>query len=211
MLPIFPLISAIFGAPFSHDLSLREFSSLMHYSVANYCPSTSKSLSWDCKVYVSVALAAIEPKINLFGAVSRCGDDDTYGNDNNSKLVQIGKGFDLMTGISFYAGYNDLQQKNIISFKGTDSIQSAFIDLAFVLMDGTFVSPKFGNDIKIHSGFMLGYNKLKSSVKAAITELRKQRPQYEIVFTGHSLGFNMIKIRWCVGVNSSCRYCHQYR
>jgi hypothetical protein len=156
---------------------MGEISTFMHYSTANYCQSTHDNFKWDCKVYLSPQLEYIEPK-NSGLVLNRCGDDYTFGNDRVSNFKPLYHGWDSGTSTVYYAGYNDQQGASIVSFKGTDSIQSAF----------TKVSPAFGNGVKLHFGFMFAYNKVRWSVQDAIIKLLRDRPNYVVTFTGHSLG-----------------------
>jgi hypothetical protein len=166
----------------------------MHYSVANYCNSAQVTRDWSCKVRVSPALGLLEPKNNFWGLVDRCGDDHSFGNDNNSQLNKIGNGFDRKTGTGYFVGYNDQQKKIVISFKGTDSIRSAFVDIQLAFADASNVSPAFSNGEKIHTGFMNAYKYHKNSVQSALLMAIQDRPSYPITFTGHSLGGAMSSI-----------------
>jgi hypothetical protein len=84
----------------------------------------------------------------------------------------------------------------IVSFRGTDAAQDVIIDLKFwksaadwryKLQD--FLPPSLlPTDLRIHAGFEIQYVRLRDRLLNATLGLANRYPDYQIAFTGHSLG-----------------------
>ncbi|KAI8066529.1 lipase [Gongronella butleri] len=70
-----------------------------------------------------------------------------------------------------------------LSFRGTNSIRSAIVDIEFVK---TAYTPVSGTNV--HDGFYKSYLEVQSTVLTTMQGLIQQYPNYNVEVTGHSLG-----------------------
>ncbi|KAJ3304782.1 hypothetical protein HDV03_002323 [Kappamyces sp. JEL0829] len=192
---LFALATLMAASPLSTEVatssgldptSILTVSTMMHYSVANYCPSTDQSTNWRCPLIVSPALYFLEPKRDLLGIVHRCGDDNTYGNDQVGSFQPVSSQLDVPTAAAFYVGVNPDQKRIVVSFRGTQSVRSVIVDVLFALDPATKVNPAFKG--RVHTGFAATYLLLRDKAISNAVALAKKYPSYSITFTGHSLG-----------------------
>ncbi|KAJ7466587.1 alpha/beta-hydrolase [Mycena galericulata] len=81
---------------------------------------------------------------------------------------------------------DDKREEVIVSFRGSFNLRDAIID-ALVLL-APFVSPGITELVKVHSGFLLAYNKVVDDVLSIVKAELTNHPTYRIIVTGHSLG-----------------------
>ena len=150
------------------DSLSSQYAVFMQFSTAVYCPSTVTTKQWDCGVRCQGELegTVIDESIQ---------DSDTQA-------------------AAFVA---TLPSKKIIAavFRGTQSVQSFIKDIQFLKTPPDFTVPdiEVGN-ARIHSGFQSSYLNIRTQTQSSIQKLAKLYPDYEIVFTGHSLGGAMASI-----------------
>jgi predicted lipase len=103
--------------------------------------------------------------------------------------------YDPLTTGGVLVSYNQQLNSIFVSFKGTNTWQKAVLDATLwkSSVDWDFASPwndttSLPNDMKIHAGFEIIHSRLRFMVLNTTLELAQRMPNYQIIFTGHSLG-----------------------
>ena len=87
---------------------------------------------------------------------------------------------DIKSGLQAFVSSNS--QAVVVSFRGTDNLVDAYLDLSFDQID----QKKFGIEGKLHRGFVQQLDSMWDGIKSEIlSQSANQKPVY---FTGHSLG-----------------------
>lgn len=82
-----------------------------------------------------------------------------------------------------YVGYNAEYSQIIVSFRGSTDLLNWINNL-----DATQTKYPYCDGCEVHSGFYSTWKSVKDQTLAAMYDLHKKYPKYEIVTTGHSLG-----------------------
>jgi len=96
----------------------------------------------------------------------------------DNSLIKFIKIYNSNNILPFSLFYN--KNKILLSFQGTKSFDNLLINLQYNQL-------KYNDNIKIHSGYLNTYNKIKPLIINDINSIIK-RNHKEIIFTGHSLG-----------------------
>jgi hypothetical protein len=112
--------------------------------------------------------------------------------------------YDRKTTAAAFVGYHPRKKLIVAAFRGTASVQSAIYDLKFWQSEADWQSkwPAFvrqsnarlPSGLKVHAGFEASYVPIRSTIQSSVVKLAKQFPDYQIVFTGHSLGGAMAQM-----------------
>jgi hypothetical protein len=149
---------------FKDQLSTR-FAPFMQYSVAAYCPSTTQDQVWTC------------------GARCR--------GDTEGTVVDASVHDELLQGAGFI-GFQEKNKRIIASFRGTSTPQSIIADLDLFKAKADFewkgIFKRTPDNAKLHRGFQNTYARIRAKTQESLKRLAQRFPDYEIVFTGHSLG-----------------------
>jgi hypothetical protein len=147
-----------------NDTLSREFSTFMQYSVAAYCPSTTQDRLWGCGLRCEGATKNTVLDVSVH-------DSDLQG--------------------AGFVGYQSSEKQIIASFRGTSTPQSVIADIDIWQVKADFLPHSIfgGRSIaKVHRGFQNTYAALRDATQTSLNKLSAQFPDYNIVFTGHSLG-----------------------
>lgn len=90
---------------------------------------------------------------------------------------------DERTGASAFLATNSILKQILVVFKGTTDSNSRNLDL-----DLRLVAYYANSSFKVHNGFQQGYLAIRSSVLKSVFKLGEDFPDYDIVYTGASLG-----------------------
>ena len=194
LLQIMSVSTVPLGEP---EISVSSVSYLMHYSVANYCPSTADSTllikqqesagtPFTCPMIVNPAVALFDPRVGAFGRIDRCADFD---NDQVSRFKVTTSLLIKRNEAAYYMGVNEARREIIVSFRGSQSIRSVLVDAQFYLKPAEDINSNMVG--QVHSGFADAYISLQESVSDGLDALVSQYPSFPITFTGHSLGGSM--------------------
>ena len=146
-----------------------NFKLMMQYSVASYCPSTTHKKTWTCGV--------------------RC-EGSTTG------TVLAVSAHDSKLGTGGFVGVNTNLNAIIVSFKGTDNLQSAIQDAKFWQTTAQLndLIESMPGEAKVHFGFKESYVSLRDPIQSALDQVISKYPTSQIYFTGHSLGGAMTQL-----------------
>ncbi|KAL2915269.1 hypothetical protein HK105_205134 [Polyrhizophydium stewartii] len=161
----FTVINKRSGVPVD-SATQERLQTFTQYSSAAYCPSVIGNLGWICG--------------------SACS-----GRTKDTVVQQVFNNF-FGPGTAGYVAYNTRTKQIITAFRGSVSVNN-WLENLMLWFDspdnGALTSDTFGGgDIKLHKGFQESYAQVRSGVRSAVASLASQHPDYEIVFTGHSLG-----------------------
>ncbi|KAJ3251456.1 hypothetical protein HK103_002398 [Boothiomyces macroporosus] len=151
---------------------VSNFPTFIQYSAASYCNQIWQTGSFNCGIRCSGALSSTQ-------IVSTINSSDSAA--------------------ASYVGYNDNLQTIVIAFRGTDNLEGALQDLEFAQTDSDWQSryplniaspanAPIPENLKVHAGFEEVYGSIRDDVLIATNQLAQNKPNYQIVFTGHSLG-----------------------
>jgi hypothetical protein len=177
-IPATPSKTTFYVAPQSPYAGLsKKFAVYMQYSAAAYCPSTVTSArTWSCGTRCQGETTGTIPEVAL----------------RDSRTQTAG-----------FVAYHPGRKEIIVTFRGTQSIQSAVTDIQLLQSEPDFepsifkklsAKSQFPAGVKIHVGFENGYSFIRNQVQAAIASLATRFLDYSIVFTGHSLGGALAEI-----------------
>ncbi|KAI8318446.1 alpha/beta-hydrolase [Martensiomyces pterosporus] len=95
--------------------------------------------------------------------------------------------FTNSNGLSYgYVAHNEQSGEIIVAFRGTTTPTDMVTDLKLLQADWEWAET--GSGAKVHSGFKTAVLSVAEPIDHAITALRTQNPNRNIVFVGHSLG-----------------------
>lgn len=154
---------AVIGLVFCVELPpTSTLQMVMQYSAAAYCPSTITKQTFTCG--------------------SRC---NGIVSDTNLTLSIT----DKKSQTAGYVGFSVKNKIIVVIFRGTESIQSALVDIQFWNSSPKKFQFNFLPDnARLHFGFAASYLTVQNQVQKAIAALAITYPDYEILFGGHSLG-----------------------
>ena len=157
-----PPVTSFFSRPrLPFDTLSSQYAFYMQFSTAVYCPSTVTSKNWDCG-----------PRCQ--GELQDTVIDESI-QDSKTQTA------------AFVATH--LGKKQIVAvFRGTQSVQSFIKDIQIIKTRPDFIVPELPSNVRIHGGFNHAYSTIKTQTRQSVLKLANQYPDYEIVFTGHSLG-----------------------
>ncbi|KAI8896291.1 Alpha/Beta hydrolase protein [Globomyces pollinis-pini] len=114
-----------------------------------------------------------------------CGHKCEVTNIKNTVLEELN--YDRPTTGAGFVGHNPDNKEIVVVFRGTSTVQGAVTDLKFWKCDTSW---KNVPGAKLHFGFLEAYNKLNEKLLAKALALANDPKfqDYQIVFTGHSLG-----------------------
>ncbi|ORX85942.1 alpha/beta-hydrolase [Basidiobolus meristosporus CBS 931.73] len=134
------------------------------------------------KSHAKYASAAYCPEVKLTNWT--CGDHCL------GKFTMTSYFTSKISGIAGYMGFNRVEKKIVISFRGTSNLSNWFRNLA--MYHNTFVYPTADRSVKVHSGFYKTYQSVEKSIREGLQgilkQLRNETEPYKLVITGHSLG-----------------------
>jgi hypothetical protein len=154
---------------------MNTFPTFMQYSAASYCDL---------------------PKLANFNCGRKC------SGEVSGTIVDV-TAFDQKTTAAAFVGYHPTKKIIVVTFRGTATVQSAIQDLKFWKSEADWQTkwPAFmpsdnliPRGLKIHAGFEASYVPVRAKIQASVVKLAKQFPDFQIVFTGHSLGGAMAQL-----------------
>ncbi|KAI8322543.1 alpha/beta-hydrolase [Martensiomyces pterosporus] len=83
-----------------------------------------------------------------------------------------------------YIATNDNTKEIIVAYRGSITIGDWIHDFTFAQLPSPLSVP----GSLMHTGFLVAYGAAKDDVKATVSKLLQQYPDYKLVITGHSLG-----------------------
>nr|KAJ3405408.1 hypothetical protein HK105_003746 [Polyrhizophydium stewartii] len=146
--------------------TMEKLQTYTQYTAAAYCPSVTSGLGWFCG-----------------GSCS-----------GRTKDFTVEKAFTYLLGpqTAGYIGYNTRTKQIITAFRGSVTINNWLEDFMLWFQDadnGQLLPSFYGDDkIKLHKGFQESYRQARSLVRSTLASLMQRFPDYELIFTGHSLG-----------------------
>ncbi|EGF77492.1 hypothetical protein BATDEDRAFT_91713 [Batrachochytrium dendrobatidis JAM81] len=153
-----------------------DFKKYMMYSAAAYCDSVIVRQQWSCDTYCASA-------------------------SSNTQVVEVfGDG---ESGVGFL-GVQSSAKIIVAAFRGSNDAGDWSINLNFILKPAAWLSTAWGssssvrfmngsnfqapNNAKVHAGFQNSYMVAREEVLTVIQQTVAKYPDYQIIFTGHSLG-----------------------
>ncbi|KAI9183723.1 hypothetical protein H9P43_004641 [Blastocladiella emersonii ATCC 22665] len=76
----------------------------------------------------------------------------------------------------------------VVSFRGSNNIQNWLDNLELYRIPYPFPKPASASDVWVHKGFVDAYNAVRAQMLASVKSAAAANPDFEVVFTGHSLG-----------------------
>ena len=129
--------------------------------------------------YMSIAYCSLD-QINAFDCID-CKEQELAGTHSAIAFNES------LTGTQGYAAINDLHKFIILSVRGRANSINTHATLKF-----TYTSPfplsTWARDAKVHGGFYHAFTGIKSKIQNAILTLAHKRSEYDVVFSGHSMG-----------------------
>ena len=92
--------------------------------------------------------------------------------------------------VGYIGTYTDLENQRdniVIAFRGSVTLQNWIENMKFGKEPSPWPDSKYPG-ARVHSGFLDSYADIASTIRGAITVLRKRYPQARIIVMGHSLG-----------------------
>ncbi|KAI9216849.1 Alpha/Beta hydrolase protein [Blastocladiella britannica] len=135
------------------------------YASIAYCTDTSSLASWSCGTKcASDRVRGTQPIIALNG-------QSTFG----------------------YIALRPSAKQIIVSYRGTTVQVKNFIDdLDFIRFPYPYSTQGLSvSGLSVHKGFTIALDETRSQLRSALAPLAAAHPDYDVVFTGHSLGGSM--------------------
>lgn len=88
-----------------------------------------------------------------------------------------------VTDATGFVAIDDVNKAIVLSFRGSVSLSNWIGNINLEFND---FQPCDG--CRVHAGFLTSWNDAKDRVKAALQQAKASKPNYSIIFTGHSLG-----------------------